>query len=113
MTHTQRKKTQVAPFSAPRRERYRYYGYTAIVNLLDYTACTLPVTTADKNIDVAVASFKPVSDLDRQVAGDCTSFFSLSLFFFTFFSSPPPPLSAFLPYRKETRADFHTCVYVL
>ncbi|KAI4097849.1 MAG: hypothetical protein LQ344_000121 [Seirophora lacunosa] len=60
----------VAPFSAPRRERYRYYGYTAIVNLLDYTACTLPVTTADKNIDVAVASFKPVSDLDRQVAGD-------------------------------------------
>ncbi|KAI4288613.1 MAG: hypothetical protein L6R35_002122 [Caloplaca aegaea] len=62
----------VAPFSAARPGRYSYYGYSSIVNLLDYTACTLPVTTADKNIDVVVdaASFKPVSELDRKIMED-------------------------------------------
>lgn len=97
---TPKKKPQVAPFSSPRRERYRYYGYSAIVNLLDYTACTLPVTTADRNVDVADAvSFKPVSDLDRQIAGDCTFFLSPSFSSPSHFSPPvllpsqlPPPI---------------------
>lgn len=28
----------VAPFAAAREKRYRYYGYTSIINLLDYTS---------------------------------------------------------------------------
>ncbi|KAL8723507.1 MAG: hypothetical protein Q9225_000240 [Loekoesia sp. 1 TL-2023] len=58
----------VAPFSAARPSGYLYYGYSSIVNVLDYTACTLPVTTADKNVDVVdLSSFKPVSELDKKI----------------------------------------------
>ncbi|KAL8646563.1 MAG: hypothetical protein Q9210_006066 [Variospora velana] len=71
LTGTGRPVDVVAPFSAARPERYSYYGYSSIVNLLDYTACTLPVTTADKNIDVLdAASFQPVSELDRKITED-------------------------------------------
>lgn len=42
-----------------------------IVNLLDYSACTLPVTTADQEVDVADEGFEPVSDLDKKVAEYC------------------------------------------
>jgi hypothetical protein len=46
-------------------------GYTTIVNLLDYTACTLPVTTADKSIDVVDPDFRPLSKLDERVVRTC------------------------------------------
>lgn len=52
---------------------YLYYGYSAIVNVLDYTACTFPVTTVDKNIDKMKLSFEPVSDLDKKVMASCKS----------------------------------------
>ncbi|KAI4129007.1 MAG: hypothetical protein LQ338_002474 [Usnochroma carphineum] len=58
----------VAPFAAARPNRYDYYGYSVIVNALDYTACTLPVTTVDQHIDTVDPSFKPVGELDRKVA---------------------------------------------
>ncbi|KAL8840740.1 MAG: hypothetical protein Q9170_001178 [Blastenia crenularia] len=57
----------LAPFSAARPGKYLYYNYSTIVNVLDYSACTLPVTTTDKNIDVVDSAFKPVSDLDKAV----------------------------------------------
>ncbi|KAL9004650.1 MAG: hypothetical protein Q9188_002541 [Gyalolechia gomerana] len=57
----------VAPFSAARPGKYTYYGYSSIVNVLDYTACTLPVTTVDKNIDVVDPSFKPMSKSDEAI----------------------------------------------
>ncbi|KAL8943832.1 MAG: hypothetical protein Q9216_000825 [Gyalolechia sp. 2 TL-2023] len=57
----------LAPFSAARPGKYSYYGYSSIVNVLDYTACTLPVTTADKNIDVLDPSFKPMSKSDQAI----------------------------------------------
>ncbi|KAL8681956.1 MAG: hypothetical protein Q9186_001964 [Xanthomendoza sp. 1 TL-2023] len=58
----------VAPFAAARPEGYLYYGYSSIVNLLDYTACTLPVTTVYKNVDTMdPSSFKPLNSLDRKV----------------------------------------------
>ncbi|KAL8818307.1 MAG: hypothetical protein Q9223_003030 [Gallowayella weberi] len=57
----------VAPFAAARPNTYLYYGYTAIVNLLDYTACTLPVTTVNKHVDKPDPSFKPKNSLDKKI----------------------------------------------
>jgi amidase len=49
-------------------------GYTTIVNLLDYTACALPVTIADKNVDVVDPAFKPLNKLDERVMKTCKFF---------------------------------------
>ena len=46
-------------------------GYTAIINLLDYTAITIPVTTADKNIDVVDTEFKPLNEQDEEIWKSC------------------------------------------
>lgn len=61
----------VAPFAAARREQCKYYGYTTIVNVLDYTACTVPVTCSNQNIDIASPDFKPVSELDQDIMATC------------------------------------------
>ncbi len=61
----------VAPFSAPRPQKYTYYGYSTIFNVLDYTCCTIPITYADQNVDVVAKDFKPISDLDKAVAEGC------------------------------------------
>lgn len=36
-----------------------------MINLLDYSACVVPVTFADKEIDVKDESYQPTCDLDR------------------------------------------------
>ena len=46
-------------------------GYTMIVNLLDYTASSIPVTTADKSVDVVDPGFKPLNELDEKVMKTC------------------------------------------
>ena len=61
----------VAPFAAARPKRYIYYGYSTIINLLDYTSCVIPVTNVDKNIDLVETDFKPIDDLDKEVWADC------------------------------------------
>ena len=61
----------LAPFASARPESYNYYGYSTIVNLLDYTACTVPVTTVDKDIDVADEQYRPLSDMDQSVYDSC------------------------------------------
>ncbi|KAL8910364.1 MAG: hypothetical protein Q9171_004318 [Xanthocarpia ochracea] len=57
----------VAPFAAARPNGFLWYGYSAFVNLLDYTSCTLPVTTVDKSVDVTDSSFEAVSEFDTTV----------------------------------------------
>ncbi|KAI4225072.1 MAG: hypothetical protein L6R36_004199 [Xanthoria steineri] len=57
----------VAPVAAARPNGVPWYGYSGIVNALDYTACTLPVTTVDKSIDVLDPSFQPLGDLDKSI----------------------------------------------
>ncbi|KAJ5347305.1 hypothetical protein MYU51_004263 [Penicillium brevicompactum] len=44
-----------APHAAVIPTQYKYVGYSAFVNLLDYTSISLPVTFADKKIDVRPA----------------------------------------------------------
>ncbi|KAI4107339.1 MAG: hypothetical protein L6R37_001700 [Teloschistes peruensis] len=56
----------VAPFAAARPNSYRYYGYSIVFNLLDYTACTFPVTLVDKNVDLADHAFNPLSEVDKK-----------------------------------------------
>jgi hypothetical protein len=46
-------------------------GYTTIVNLFDYTAAVVTVTTVDKSIDVVQMEFKPLSELDEKVYKTC------------------------------------------
>ena len=61
----------LAPFAAARPGTYKFYGYSSIINVLDYTSCTIPVTKADKSIDVVNKDFAPMSDMDRDVADSC------------------------------------------
>ncbi|KAL2069449.1 hypothetical protein VTL71DRAFT_14128 [Oculimacula yallundae] len=57
----------LAPFAAARPDMYDYYAYSIWVNLLDYSAAILPVTLADKNIDVVDEGYKPLNEIDEKV----------------------------------------------
>jgi amidase len=46
-------------------------GYTVIVNMLDYTATTIPVTSVDKEIDVVDLEFKPLNEQDAAISKIC------------------------------------------
>lgn len=61
----------VAPTPPPPPGTYKYYGYTTFVNLLDYSSCTVPVTTVDPGIDVKDENYKPHSEFDKSVAETC------------------------------------------
>ncbi|PGH04307.1 hypothetical protein AJ79_07155 [Helicocarpus griseus UAMH5409] len=64
----------VAPSGAPRLgmgETVDYVGFTAFVNLLDYCACTFPVTYADKSIDHPRGKeWTPLSPQDKMIQDD-------------------------------------------
>lgn len=61
----------VAPWPAARRGRYKYYGYSAWVNVLDYTSVTVPVTNADQSVDVKDEGYTPISERDKAIYEDC------------------------------------------
>ena len=63
----------LAPFPAARPEGYNYYGYSTIINGLDYTSCVIPVTTVDKKVDVAREG-EYLNDEDKEVAEGCEYF---------------------------------------
>jgi len=50
-------------------------GLSAWVNMLDYTSAVLPVTLADKNIDVFDKNYKPISGQDEKVHLGCKFLF--------------------------------------
>ncbi|EEH05571.1 acetamidase [Histoplasma capsulatum G186AR] len=64
----------VAPSGAPRLgqgESVDYIGYTGFVNLLDYCACTFPVTYADKSIDHPRGEgWVPLDSRDEMIQAD-------------------------------------------
>ena len=41
----------ITPTAAVLHNKFRYYGYASVVNLLDLTSVVVPVTFADKNVD--------------------------------------------------------------
>jgi amidase len=56
----------VAPTAAVINDKYMYYGYTNVANLLDYTCVSFPVTKANQDLDEADDDYVPLSDLDRD-----------------------------------------------
>lgn len=40
-------------------------AYTQAINLLDYSVSVVPVTIADKNVDIANPDYEPISELDK------------------------------------------------
>ncbi|KAF2115703.1 amidase [Lophiotrema nucula] len=55
----------VAPHAAPPEACFKYYAYSAVPSLLDYTTGTVPVTFADRFIDHEPYQYTPISDKDR------------------------------------------------
>jgi amidase len=41
-------------------------AYTEAINLLNYSAAVIPVTKADRNIDVVDHTYQPIGDEDRK-----------------------------------------------
>jgi len=56
----------VAPHAAVMPGRYLYTGYTEVINLLDYSTAVIPVTKADKSVDVINPKYTPLNDLDKK-----------------------------------------------
>ncbi|KAK2806713.1 hypothetical protein FQN50_005707 [Emmonsiellopsis sp. PD_5] len=54
-----------APFAASRQGKNFYVNYTSFVNVLDYSSIVIPVTLADKTVDVKESDFSPLSDQDK------------------------------------------------
>ena len=63
--------TPVAATAAVRHDQFKYYAYTNIVNLLDFTSVVVPVTFADKNIDKKQDEYTPLNDYDKMVYDEC------------------------------------------
>ncbi|OJD20338.1 hypothetical protein ACJ73_08330 [Blastomyces percursus] len=57
----------VAPFPAARRGKTNYLNYTMFVNVLDYSSIVIPVTTADKAVDIPDADYTPLNDMDKVI----------------------------------------------
>lgn len=63
----------IAPITATaaiRHNQFRYYGYASVINLLDFTSVVVPITFADKNVDLKKADYQPLSDLDATVQAE-------------------------------------------
>ncbi|KAF2263451.1 amidase [Lojkania enalia] len=56
----------VAPHAAVIPGKYYHTAYTESINLLDYSAVVIPVTKADKSIDIADPNYTPLNDVDAK-----------------------------------------------
>lgn len=63
--------TPVAPSAAVRHDKFSYYGYTNIVNLLDFTSVVVPVMFADKDTDKKDEDYMPLSETDKAIHEEC------------------------------------------
>ncbi len=59
-----------SPFAGCPHGKYQYVGYTSPFNALDYSCGILPVTRADKNIDLKEEGYKPRNDVDEYIYGN-------------------------------------------
>ncbi|KAI8630724.1 amidase signature domain-containing protein [Xylariaceae sp. FL1651] len=55
----------VAPHAAVIPGKYYHTAYTQVVNLMNYSAVVVPITKADKNVDVVNESYRPSNEIDR------------------------------------------------
>ncbi|KAL2048092.1 hypothetical protein N7G274_000003 [Stereocaulon virgatum] len=55
----------VAPTAAVEEGTFTYYNYSAIVNFLDYTSGSFPVTFADRSLDLEAPDYVPIGPADE------------------------------------------------
>lgn len=55
------------PTPAPLHDTSRYWGYTSLFNLLDYSALVFPVTRVDPERDAKDTSYTPKNEFDAWV----------------------------------------------
>ena len=60
----------ITPTAAIRHNQFRYYGYASVINLLDFTSVVVPVTFADKSVDVKISDHRQLSELDATVQAE-------------------------------------------
>ncbi len=56
-------------------------GYTVWVNLLDYSAAVLPITTVDKTVDIVDEGYQPINDVDEKIWKSCKFHFHFNFIF--------------------------------
>ncbi|KAK4205074.1 Acetamidase [Triangularia verruculosa] len=56
----------VAPHAAVIPGKYYHTAYTEVINLMNYSAAVIPVTKADKSIDVPDITYEPLNDVDKK-----------------------------------------------
>ena len=73
----------IAPFAAVMHNNFDHGCYTCMVplashktancqiNMLDYTSCAVPVTIANKDIDLKDDTYQPVSAVDKRIWDKC------------------------------------------
>ncbi|KAK2627965.1 hypothetical protein QTJ16_002611 [Diplocarpon rosae] len=62
-----------SPWTAPRlglTQSLFNVSFTGAFNVLDYPACTFPVTFADKDLDAPRAGWRPLNELDGKIQAD-------------------------------------------
>ncbi|KAL1591791.1 hypothetical protein SLS59_010084 [Nothophoma quercina] len=55
----------IAPHTAAPEGSFKYYAYSAVPSVLDYTTGVVPVTFADQYLDYGPSRYIPMSDKDR------------------------------------------------
>ncbi|KXX77504.1 Acetamidase [Madurella mycetomatis] len=55
----------VAPHAAVIPGKYYHTAYTEVINLMNYSAAVIPVTKADKRIDLFDSSYQPLNEVDK------------------------------------------------
>ncbi|CAG7965718.1 unnamed protein product [Penicillium salamii] len=60
----------ISPTAAIRHDKFKYYGYASIFNLLDFSSVVIPVTFADKEKDLKMSDFKAMGDIDADVQAE-------------------------------------------
>jgi amidase len=60
----------ITPTAAIRHNQFKYYGYASAINLLDFTSVVVPVTFANKAIDLGTEGYIPLNELDGVVQAE-------------------------------------------
>lgn len=53
--------------------QYSHVGYTTFLSVLDYTGVAIPVTCADKQVDVPRANVEALNEADKEIQSQCES----------------------------------------
>lgn len=60
----------VAATAAVRHDQFMYYGYTSVINLLDFTTVVVPVLFADKGVDGRKEGYEGLNEVDGMVQAE-------------------------------------------